>query len=239
MYSGGTSVTAGTLLLANGSGSATGSGALTVAAGATLGGYGLSSGTSFAIGGTGSRTTVLVGLNSASDSNTTQTLTLIGSGADSITNTTLEFNISAATHGQGTSLNVGSSAIAISNSTLALNVVGTGIIPAYTPYVLVAGTGINQYSGLATQEELIGGTEYDVITGGLDLTFAPSLANTWYASNSFLYLNTTGGVDDIDVAVVPEPGTWAMMLGGLAFLAFWQRRRSVSGNGEKSRKAEA
>jgi hypothetical protein len=29
-----------------------------------------------------------------------------------------------------------------------------------------------------------------------------------------------------DLEVVPEPGTWAMMLGGLALLVFIQRRRS-------------
>ena len=70
---------------------------------------------------------------------------------------------------------------------------------------------------------------FDVITGGLSLTFAPSLANTWYATNSFLYLNTGSGFDDIEVDVVPEPGTWAMMLGGLAVLLFWQRRRARAG----------
>ncbi len=34
-----------------------------------------------------------------------------------------------------------------------------------------------------------------------------------------LYLNNG------DLEVVPEPGTWALMLGGLAALVFWQRRR--------------
>jgi hypothetical protein len=32
-------------------------------------------------------------------------------------------------------------------------------------------------------------------------------------------------VDDIDVVVVPEPGTWALMLGGLALLVVVQRAR--------------
>ena len=69
---------------------------------------------------------------------------------------------------------------------------------------------------------------FDVITSGLNLTFAPSLANTWYAGHSFLYLNTAGNVDDIEVDVVPEPGAWALMLGGLAMLIFWQRARRRS-----------
>jgi fibronectin-binding autotransporter adhesin len=228
-YSGGTSLASGSLLLSNTSGSATGLGALNIAAGATLGGYGSSSGSSFSIGGAGSPTTVLVGMNSASDANTSHTLTLMGSGANSITNTTLQFNISATSLGQGNELSVGTSAITFTSSTLALNVQGAGVITANSPYVLIAGTGSNQYSGLSTQEETINGQMFDVITGGLNLSFAPSLANTWYATNSFLYLNSAGGVDDIDVEVVPEPGTWALMLGGLAVLAFWQRQRARSG----------
>jgi hypothetical protein len=36
-------------------------------------------------------------------------------------------------------------------------------------------------------------------------------------------------VDDIEVEVVPEPSTWAMMIGGLAALVFWQRRKSKNG----------
>jgi len=35
-------------------------------------------------------------------------------------------------------------------------------------------------------------------------------------------------VDDIVLEVVPEPSTWAMMIGGLAVLVFWQRRRRQS-----------
>jgi len=44
---------------------------------------------------------------------------------------------------------------------------------------------------------------------------------------SYLFLVNNGGVDDIDVEVVPEPGTWAMMLGGLAMLIVWQRRKKA------------
>jgi len=212
------------LLANNASGSATGSGALSVAAGATLGGTGFINSSSFNIGGTGSRANVIVG----NGADTTSGMTLTGSGANSIANTTLSFNISAVTVGQANTLSVGTSAIAFSgSSTLALNVSGMGVIPAYSPYVLIAGTGTNQYTGLGLTSEVIDGQTFEVITG-LNLTFAPSLANTWYANNSFLFLNTAGGVDDIEVDVVPEPGTWAMMLGGLAALVFWQRRGKKS-----------
>ncbi len=229
-YSGGTTVNSGTLLANNSGGSATGSGALTVAAGATLGGTGFINASSFAIGGSGSRTSLIVG----NGTDTASGLTLTGSGSNTINNTTLSFNISAVTAGQANTLSVGASAIAFSgSSTLALNVSGVGIIPAYSPYVLIAGTGGDgtvagsQYSGLDITNEVINGQSFAVING-LNLTFAPSLANTWYAGHSFLFLDTSSGVDDIEVEVVPEPGTWALMIGGLAALVFWQRRRKMN-----------
>jgi fibronectin-binding autotransporter adhesin len=224
-YTGGTTVNAGsTLLVGNTSNSATGTGALNVAAGGTFGGAGLVSASNFTIGAAGTQAALVVG----NRTDTTSQLTLAGSGANTITNTKLEFNISATTAGQANELNVGSSAIAFSSSTLALNVSGAAVIQANTSYVLIAGTGTNQYSGLMFQSEVINGSTYDVITSGLSLAFTSSQASSWYATNSFIYLNTTGGVDDIEVSVVPEPSTWAMIIGGLGCLIFWQRRRQRS-----------
>jgi hypothetical protein len=42
--------------------------------------------------------------------------------------------------------------------------------------------------------------------------------------------NDTGSGSDVDLELVavPEPGTWAMMLGGLGILIFWQRSRRGS-----------
>ncbi|HEY8994004.1 MAG TPA: autotransporter-associated beta strand repeat-containing protein, partial [Lacunisphaera sp.] len=226
-YHGGTTVSSGGLLVSNGlSGSATGTGSLTVNAGAFLGGAGQVNASGFAIGGAGPQAQVQVG----NGADTTSVLALNGTNANTITNTQLTFNISATTLGQGNELSVGTSAITFSSSTLALNVVGAAIIPAYTPYVLIAGTGSNQYSGLTISNETINGTTFAVITGGLNLAFSPSLANTWYASHSFLFLNTAGGVDDIEVSVVPEPSTWALIVGGFALLIFWQRRRNMRKN---------
>jgi len=220
-YSGGTTVASGQLLANNASGSATGTGALIVDAGAALGGTGAFKTSTFAIGGTGSLTTVTVG----NGTDTTSGLTLTGSstaGANTITNTQLNFNFSASTPGQSNTLNVGSSGLTFgSNVTLALNMTGVGVLPAYSAFTLIDGTSNGQYGGLGTNIEIINGISYDVITSGLSLSFSPSVANTWYAAHSFLYLDN----GDIDVSVVPEPGTWALMLGGLAALLVWQRRK--------------
>ena len=48
-----------------------------------------------------------------------------------------------------------------------------------------------------------------------------STVRTVLADNLQLYLNNG------DLEVVPEPGTWALLLGGFAMLIFWQRRRGL------------
>ncbi len=252
-YTGTTTVSAGTLQLSNGSGSATGAGALNVGAGATLAGRGSSSGTGFSIAGTSSSAvaTVLVGQTSPSDINTTHTLSLTGSGASNIGAANLVFNLNTNVANQGNELGVGATAIAFNtvvgmNTTLTLNLQGSSIIASGTTYVLIAGTTASggsgqissQYTGLdlGTSVSLGGGiTETKILnsnfggTGSLSLSFGG--ANTYYGANSslFLYQNTNTGQDDIEVEVVPEPGTWAMMLGGLSMLLFWQRRKNGRG----------
>jgi fibronectin-binding autotransporter adhesin len=235
--------------LANGTnGSATGTTTFTVKAGATIGGKGTSSGTSFTLAGTGTATSarvnVLAGLISATDTNTTGVLTLKGSaGTSSIADANLTFNLDAKST-SSTQINVGGTNVAFGTDSvgsvkLTLNVQNEpAIIAAYTPYTLIAGTGstsitpgssTGQYTGLTlgATTNLAGGVTETVITGNnLQLAFGSSLDSNYYANGSYLVLYQSAGVDDIDVVVVPEPGTWAMMLGGLAALFFWQRRRS-------------
>ncbi len=250
-YTGGTSVASGSLFLNNTSGSGAGTGSLTVAAGATMGGtgsYGATGtpGAGFSIAGTGTatgqRANVLSGMASASDTNTTQSLTMIASGTATITNANLTFNINDQIAGQGTELNVGSTSIAfgagVQSTTLTLNIENVGVIGTGTMYVLIAGNtagGVDQYSGLSL------GTGTGNVTTGLltpilnsgagqsgNLTLALSgLPNTWYGARSelFLYQNSATGTDNIEVEFIPEPRTGVLLLGGLAFLVVWQRRK--------------
>jgi fibronectin-binding autotransporter adhesin len=144
--------------------------------------------------------------------------------------------------GSGTEMSVGSTAITFGSGVqsvmLTLNIQGEpAIIGENTAYVLIAGTvasgglGLHgsQYSGITGTTTSLGlGETETVITGNnLQLAFGTTLDGSYYA-NSYLvlYQNTNTGTDDIDVIVVPEPGTWAMMLSGLAVLVFWQRRKS-------------
>jgi autotransporter-associated beta strand protein len=239
-YSGGSSVSAGTLLLSNAHGSATGTGALSVSAGATLGGYGTSSGTSFSIVGTGTatggRANLLVGLNSLTDTNTTHSLTMTGSSTSTLTDVNLTFNLNAKSTAS-TQLNVGTTTVAfgsdIGSVQLTLNLQNEpAIVGAFTTYTLIAGTSsIDQYTGLtlgATTNLGNGATETIITGNNLQLAFGSSLDQSYYGAHSYLVLYQASGVDDIDVVVVPEPGTWALMIGGLGVLLFWQRRRKNS-----------
>ena len=144
-------------------------------------------------------------------------------------------------------MSVGNTAITFNsvssvNTTLTLNVEGNTYIAGYTSYVLVAGTGTTtmgdsstptatsgQYAGLETFVNAKG--QEQIVTGpasNLSLSFSDPTQAGNYAP-SYLFIVDNGGVDDIEVEVVPEPGTWAMLLGGLALLVFIQRRRKISG----------
>jgi len=225
-YSGGTTISSGSTFITNTSGSALGSGPLTVTAGSTFGGSGSATGlSSYTIGAVSSpATTLQVG----SGADVTSNLTLAATGASSIKNTNLEFNLN--TTGASNKLVIGTTALTLTGDTLTLNVSSIGVIAANTPYILVAGTGGNgnglltgsQYSGLTGGGTAANG--YELVNGlTLDFTGIGAPAN-WY-NNSYVFLVNNGGVDDIEVEVVPEPSAWAMMIGGLATLVFWQRRK--------------
>jgi len=255
-FTGGTTVGGtSTLAITNTSGSATGSGALSVLRGAALAGTGTSSGSSFAIGGTsGSGTaSVYVGQTAATgDTNVTNNLTLKGSGASTIANANLTFNLNtnsaASLPGQGNELVVGSTLITFGSGTvgsnpvtLTLNLQGSGTAVSVPYFVLIAGTVAtpftDQYSGLTLSNTSIskdGGTLTQILNsavgGSGNLVLALNTANysgsAFYGNQESLYLfQTSSGIDDI--VVIPEPGAWAMMLGGLAMLIFWQRRRNM------------
>ncbi|MEJ0000124.1 MAG: autotransporter-associated beta strand repeat-containing protein [Verrucomicrobiota bacterium] len=243
-YSGGTTVSAGALFVNNSAGSATGSGALSVGAGATLGGTGTSSGSSFNISGSSSaRANVLVGQSFAGDTTTAGQLTLVGSNASTLAAANLSFNLKA--DGTSNELQVQNTAVSFGtvgalNTTLTLNVQGAA--PAInTAYVLIAGTAVGTD---ALSSQFASGLSFGASSGSLstglttlildsnqggsgNLTLAGLDSTLAQNSYLFLYQNSTTGVDaiEVEVDVVPEPGTWAMLLGGLGLLLFWQRRK--------------
>ncbi len=233
-YTGSTTISSGSTFITNTSGSALGSGPLTVAAGSTFGGSGSATGlSSYTIGAVSSPVTTL---QVGSGADVTSNLTLTATGASSIKNTNLEFNLN--TTGASNELVVGTTALTLTGDTLTLNVTSLGVISANTPYILIAGTGGNgnglltgsQYSGLTDGGTAANGFE---LINGLTLNFTGIGAPAGWYNNSYVFLVNNGGVDDIEVEVVPEPSTWAMMIGGLALLVFIQRRRGARNADER------
>jgi hypothetical protein len=144
-----------------------------------------------------------------------------------------------------TAITFGSGAVGSNPVTLTLNLQGNTAVTNVPYFVLIAGTGgggtsaTSQYSGLTfgTGIAADGGTLYQILNssagGSGNLVLALNLAgytggggaNDFYGGQASLYLfQTSGGIDDI--VVIPEPSTWAMMLGGLALLIFIQRRKN-------------
>jgi autotransporter-associated beta strand protein len=211
-YSGGTVVSSGTLVVSNTSGSATGSGALTVNGGATLAGNGTINSTTNTVSGN-----VTVG---SGGSNTTDVLTMTASSSTDFSGANLTFNLDANSTNSNTVALGGTPTILFGSgvTTLTLNLLGTGStnIADGTRYILFAATSGVQYADLS----IVGGKITNFVLN-LTGTATNGQANSVYYQNSFLVLN--GG--NIEIQVVPEPGTWALMLGGLVLLVVFQRVR--------------
>jgi fibronectin-binding autotransporter adhesin len=255
-YSGGTEVTSGTLFAKGGtttrngsgfvtgtSGSATGTGSVLVDSGAKLSGAGViaptsGTGVTVATGGTlvsgifpSTGTVAGNGLTLDNSANLSKILTVqdnatlsfyLGSGA---TADSFDFAHPAT---QSSFLTVlGNTAGEIqfgTNDTINLVDLTGGQLQllSSTAYLLIqAGGGDalsdnNLYAGLTTSGGVIGTAIQNGWVTNLNLT---GLSGVTYP-NERLYLY------DGDLEVVPEPSTWALMIGGLAVLVVWQRRRS-------------
>ncbi len=177
--------------------------------------------------GAGGTSSPLVKLASA---NLTFTL---GAGTDTVANAItgiLENNTGSEFVVGGTAANVFNFT---GDSTITINDLVGGGLALNQEYILIQGNGSTTYdtgagSSLVVSSIFTPGLGYR-IEGGLNLLAANTPGNffsDWY-SNSQLYLNG----DNIDIDVVPEPSTWALMVGGFALLLFHLRRqRKVSTN---------
>ena len=201
-YSGGTTVASGTLL-ANSTG-ATGSGVVNVQSGGTLGGNGTIAPSSVTTG---------VAVNIAAGG-LLQPSSVIG------TPTTLTFNLNT-----GTSLNLATGAqlafylgttsdlVNITNGLLSLN--GQN----FSDFAFTPGAGFT--TGTYTLFETNAPGD---VTGSLGGNTSGAVSG----DNATLVVDPTGQYLDLVVSPVPEPGTWALLLGGLGLLTGWRCRRQRS-----------
>ncbi len=199
-YSGATSVNAGSLFANNSSGSATGTGNVTVNnSGTTLGGTGVITGTV----NVGAGANLVVGSTAAAG--TTETLHIGSLTLASTSNFTVDL--------MGTAVGSSYDQLLVMG---AVNLGGANLI-------VNAGAGLN----LLDKFFIVSNDGVDAINGIFSQNATVSSGNYLFAIN---YLDNFGGVgpgNDISLTVtaVPEPGTW--IGGSLAFLAigYTQRRR--------------
>ena len=205
-YTGGTTVSAGTLLVNNTIGSALGSGGVTLASGATLGGGGI-------INTTGTATNTINGnvQVGTGGTDTLSKLTLTASGTTSFTNANLSFNLDTATTSSNV-LALGSTHdILFSGVTLTLNLQGTSTIAYGTEYLLftaltTTGGGLDN-SGFGGDLAFTNDpTQLPGALRGYTIDFTGFQPGAGY-STSYLILtpNGVGTGYNVDVVVVPEP----------------------------------
>jgi len=258
-YTGGTSVTAGRLLVTNTSGSGTGSGAVSVSGGTSiLGGSGLISGpVTLTSGGMlysgATASAVTTGPGTGAVNGTAGGLKL--SSALNVNGGTLSFALA----NQATPSSTGALTTSYLSTTGTVNFTGTDAIDLVDttnggltlrmnqPYVLISASSNSMFTGLVTIGAngvltldgngavlgvWAGGsnplTDYTTITinqfgsDGVTPMASATTASNGYYQPSLVLING-------DLEVVPEPGTWALMLGGLALLVMIQRRRNKLG----------
>ncbi len=208
-YTGGTTINAGTLRVNNTTGSATGNGAVAVKTGAFLGGGNTTTGLTSPGGATKgvyaggvqgliTGAVTVEGGGHLAPGNSVGTITMASLTLNALSQLDYEFN--------GTANDFSSISTTLTLNGGAFNLYQEGTTTAFAAagtydllsYGTLAGTGIG----------------------------ALSVANM-QAGYSYIFINdTTDKLIQLQIAVVPEPGTWAMMLGGLGALVLIQRRRA-------------
>jgi autotransporter-associated beta strand protein len=226
-YTGPTSVTQGTLIV---SGSVSGSVSSSVAGGARLevdGAFNPSStitvsGALSGIGSVGAVDSTGGDVAPGLSEQSADTGTLTASGDVSLDNaSTLSFRLGLTSTTDTDQLDVtGGAALELHDSLLSIFVGGGANTPAALDqlYVIVSG-GADSTDGSGSDSFFnapYNGTNY-VYTNPNGFVF-----NVFYGVNA---ANTATGSDvDVELAAIPEPGTWATLLGGLCILVAFQRR---------------
>ncbi|MEZ0216815.1 MAG: autotransporter-associated beta strand repeat-containing protein [Rariglobus sp.] len=213
-YTGNTAVSAGTLLLNNVSGSATGStGALTVASGARLAGFGsTASATTIASGGRVTAGNIASGSSAPTIDTVTQANNTLGFSQSLVINGAYDWYLGAASESVGfTQLDVTGGSLTL-GGTSSFNLSAANFVNGLDPNSADSFWATNRSWIIA---DVAGATSVVGTFGSVDL-------GTW--TNGSFALSLTGGTgNDITLSwtasTVPEPSTYALLLGGVGLIA--------------------
>jgi hypothetical protein len=165
-----------------------------------------------------------------------------GSGANNYANPNTNssyLNVAGDTAGEinFTNSSLGSGAVTINLVDLTTTApIGTTLtLRQQNPYLLVQAGSNSDYNLITSLNGVlsVNGNGYVVGVGSSTSSYNSSAFNIQVtALGSAIPINSPTNYQNLqlylyngDLEVVPEPGTWALMLGGLAFLVFVQRRR--------------
>ncbi|MFH1498586.1 MAG: autotransporter-associated beta strand repeat-containing protein [Verrucomicrobiota bacterium] len=198
-YTGGTQVNGGTLLIANTTGSGTGTGAITVASGARFGGTGIATGAVTV----SSFDSVII----AGGENAIGTLTLNG-GLTANSGVTFAFDINGA---QIDSIDFGTASLNL-GGTVTVDFTSLGSVETGVAYSLFAGTGA--WDSVSASFVINGPSGYELDT-------------SYGGGNGYIFDDATNSFT-VQFAAIPEPSTYAALFGGLtlAGAALTRRRRA-------------
>ena len=135
------------------------------------------------------------------------TLKLGTTGGLTLTNARLDFDLASTAAGTSDTITTGGALSLGSTVAFTFNELTAGQLETGVAYTLISGfTGNSGFNAtnLASQANFLNGNytpTFSIVGSNLQVTFA----------------------------AVPEPSTWAMMLGGMGMLGFWQRARRFSG----------
>jgi len=109
-----------------------------------------------------------------------------------------------------------------------LTTAGTLTLRDQNPYLLIAAGSDSDYNIITNNGYDQDGYVIGYGTGSISTPLSYTLINTFNVTattNGDPYANLKLYLDAGQLEAIPEPGTWALMLGGLAVLVFFQRRR--------------
>lgn len=217
-----TNISVGTLLVNNASGSGTGTTAVSVSSGATLGGTGIIAPTGtngisvgsggFLAPGAGGIGTLTVNLGS-----TTGTVAMVGGSSFKFELGTANATIGTIAAGSSDMLALtGASGSDFAFNTNNIDFLGTG-----------TGNGFYKLFDTSLNATTWTGLTFNITTGLVSAGLTASNFTGGTSANFFVGTTSNGGnVGDIYLNVIPEP-TYVMLLGGLGILLMFRRRQSL------------